>query len=68
MEPPVKKQCHPCQHTIQHAGRVGEDLEDSAQHKEADISATFTETLSMLNQGIGRTERNHGCNCILSER
>lgn len=66
MEPPVKK-CHPCQCTSQEAGSVSEDLKDSAQHEEADISATFTETLSILNQWIGRTERNHGCNCILSE-
>lgn len=68
MEPPVKKQCHSSQHTSQEAGSVGEDLEDSAQHEEADISATFTETLSILNQWIGKPERNHGCNCILSER
>lgn len=50
MEPPVKKQCHPCQCTSQEAGSVGEELEDSAQHEETDISATFTEILSIMDR------------------
>lgn len=40
-------------------------LEDSTQHEEADISAMFLETLPVLNQWVGRTERTDGCNHIV---